>query len=78
MQQNDDKILRQIGTRIKDLRVQNQKSLNQFAYASEDLTSATLSRIENGLVDFKFTTLVKIARALNMNLSDLFENFPVE
>ncbi len=75
---NDDKILRQIGTRIKDLRVQNQKSLNQFAYASEDLTSATLSRIENGLVDFKFTTLVKIARALNMNLSDLFENFPVE
>ena len=75
---NDDKILRKIGTRIKDLRVQNQKSLNQFAYASEDLTSATLSRIENGLVDFKFTTLVKIARALNMNLSDLFENFPVE
>ena len=75
---NDDKILRQIGTRIKDLRVQNQKSLNQFAYASEDLTSATLSRIENGLVDFKFTTLVKIARSLNMNLSDLFENFPVE
>lgn len=75
---NDDKILRQIGTKIKDLRVQNQKSLNQFAYASEDLTSATLSRIENGLVDFKFTTLVKIARALNMNLSDLFENFPVE
>ena len=75
---NDDKILRKIGTRIKDLRVQNQKSLNQFAYVAEDLTSATLSRIENGLVDFKFTTLVKIARALNMNLSDLFENFPVE
>ena len=75
---NDDKILRKIGTRIKDLRVQNQKSLNQFAYDAEDLTSATLSRIENGLVDFKFTTLVKIPRALNMNLSDLFENFPVE
>ena len=45
MQQNNDKILRKIGTRIKDLRVQNKKSLNQFAYDAEELTSATLSRI---------------------------------
>ncbi|MFR1672189.1 MAG: helix-turn-helix domain-containing protein [Candidatus Gastranaerophilaceae bacterium] len=75
MQQNDKEILTNFGKLLKELREQKKISLNKFALNSDDLTSATLSRIENGLVDFKFTTLIKISNALNISLSELFKNF---
>ena len=50
-------------------------SLNEFAFKSLLLTSATQSRMENGLVDLKFSTLVKIANALNITPSELLEGF---
>lgn len=75
MQQDNKEILKKIGKRIKELREQQNTSLNKFAFNSDDLTSATLSRIENGLVDFKFTTLVKLTTALDTSLSELFKDF---
>lgn len=75
MQYNDKEVLRRIGKRIKDLREKQSTSLSEFALNSDELTSATLSRIENGLVNFKFTTLVKLADALDTSLSELFKDF---
>ncbi len=75
MQQQDKKLLKLIGKRIKKLRIEKNKSLNSFAFNDCLITSATLSRVENGLVDLKFTTLIKIANALDIPPSKLLENF---
>ena len=39
------------------------------------MTSATLSRIENGLVDFKFLTLINLAQTLEVTLLALFYGY---
>ncbi len=75
MQQQDKKLLKMIGKRIKKLRLEKDKSLNNFAFNDCLITSATLSRVENGLVDLKFTTLIKIANALEVTPAELLENF---
>ena len=75
MQQQDKKLLKLIGKRIKKLRLEKNKSLNNFAFNECLITSATLSRVENGLVDLKFTSLIKIANALEIPPAKLLENF---
>lgn len=57
--QNEDKVLlKQFGEKIREIRTSRFSSLNNFAFNSSLLTSATVSRIENGNVDFKFSTLI--------------------
>ena len=75
MQQQDKELLRKFGKRIKNLRIKQNKSLNNFSFNSELLTSATLSRIENGLVDLKFSTFIKLANALNLKPEELLHGF---
>lgn len=75
MQQQNEKLLQLFGQHIRKLRLNKKMSLNEFAYKSLLLTSATQSRIENGLVDLKFSTLIKIANALNLSPSELLDGF---
>ena len=75
MQQQNKELLHLFGEHIKKLRIQKKMSLNEFAFKSLLLTSATQSRIENGLVDLKFSTLVKIANALNIPPAELLDGF---
>ena len=75
MQQQDKKLLKLTGKRIKKLRLEKNKSLNNFAFNECLITSATLSRVENGLVDLKFTTLIKIANALEITPAELLGDF---
>ena len=63
--------------RLKDLREQKGVSLNIFAYEN-DLTTATVSRIENGLVDTKFSTLVKYAKGLEMPLDEIIQLLDID
>ena len=42
------------------------------------MTTATVSRVENGLVDLKFTTLIKYARALEMPLEDILMQLDID
>lgn len=70
---NNKSFLKQFSKRLKLLRQAKYKSLNEFAFDSPVLSSATISRIENAGVDFKFTTLIKIASALKMTPSELLE-----
>ena len=71
MQQQDLKNLKIIGKRIRNIREEKFASLNKCAFEQEGITSATLSRIENGLVDFKFSTLLKLAYMLKTSPEDL-------
>ena len=72
MQQQDKKILKALGRKIKNLRKQKNISLNAFSFAN-GINSATLSRIENGIVDPKFITLLKISTALNVPLENIIK-----
>ncbi len=75
MQQKDKEILLEFGQLFSKIRKQKSKSLNKFAFNCSNTTSATISRIENGLVDFKFTTLIKLAYALDISLQELLKDF---
>ena len=57
MQRFEKENLKILGDRIKSLRLKSNLSLNQFVFKHSEITTATWSRIENGIVDVKFNTL---------------------
>jgi len=71
MQQVERKNLKILGKRVKDLRIEKSKSLNEFVLSRGFLTTATWSRVENGLFDLKFSTLLKIAKMLDVDVAEL-------
>ena len=75
MQHQTEELSQNFGKHIRHLRQIKQMSLNEFAYKSLLITPATQRRIENGLVDLKFSTLVKISNALNIKPSELLNDF---
>lgn len=75
MQQIDKENLKSFGELVRQIRTENSPSLNRIAFSRGGVTSATLSRIENGLVDFKFSTLLRLAHTLDISLADLFKDF---
>lgn len=74
---NENNIIRNLGQRLKVLRERKGISLNIFAYEN-DMTTATVSRIENGLVDTKFSTLVKYAKGLGMPLEEIIHLLDID
>lgn len=74
MQDEIDKLLQMFGKHFKKLRIKK-GSLNKFALNNTGLSTATISRIENGLSNFKFVTFMQLANALEMSPSELLENF---
>lgn len=70
MQQQDKTILKKLGKKLKKLREEKNLSLNAFSFQN-GIQSATLSRIENGIVDPKFITLLKISTALEIPLDKI-------
>ena len=75
MQQIDSENLKLFGELVRKIRKSKSDSLNQIAFSRGGITSATLSRIENGLVDFKFSTLLGLAYTLDISLEELFKDF---
>ena len=75
MQQIDQENLKTFGVIVRQLRIKKSPSLNKLAFSRDGVTSATLSRIENGLVDFKFSTLIKLSQTLDIPLSELFKEY---
>ncbi len=66
--------LSQAAMRIKTLRLQKSKSLNKFVFSKGNVTSATWSRVENALVDVKFSTLIQISAMLEVKLDELLKD----
>lgn len=71
MQEEDFINLKKLGNKIIALRKAKKLSLSQICYKN-GLELSTLSRIEHALVDPKYLTLLKIAKALNVEISELF------
>ena len=77
MEQYEKDIIKLLGNSLKSLRLKQNKSLNIFAYEN-DLTTATVSRVENGLVDTKFSTLIKYAKGLEIPLDIIIKGLDIE
>ena len=75
MKRQLNKNLKRFGKQIKKIRESKSNSLNKIAFTRGGVTSATLSRIENGLVDFKFSTLLNLAHTLDVSLVELFDGY---
>ena len=70
---DDSKFLNELGARIKTLRVQ--KNLTQYELAvSCEFEAASMSRIESGKINITIITLKKISHALNIKLTELFND----
>jgi transcriptional regulator with XRE-family HTH domain len=64
--------LKALGKRIKDIR--KEKNLIQLDLEVKSGISRTdVSKIENGLKNIEFLTIVKLAEALNVEVYDLFK-----
>lgn len=72
MEREEKKLIKVLGHTLKILREKKGISLNIFAYEN-DLTTATVSRVENGLVDTKFSTLIKYAKGLEIPLEQILQ-----
>lgn len=58
--------------RLSKLRQAKGLTIEKLAYEN-DISKSTLSRIERGLVDPKLSTLIKIAKGLEIRPSKLFD-----
>lgn len=59
------------GKRVKELRLKSCKSLNNFVMTRGGLSTATWSRIENGI---KLSTIIKVAALLNISVGQLMKD----
>ena len=70
MQQGDKNELQKLGQRIRSLRKSKKYTLTEICYKN-GLEPSTFSRIEQAIVEPKYLTLLKIASAFNMTVSEL-------
>lgn len=63
---------KKLGKRIHKLRKEAGITLELLAYEN-NMSKGNLSKIEKGLVDPQFTTLVKIAKGLGVKLKELMD-----
>lgn len=66
----DKKKLQYLGKRIKDLRLSKELKLETLAYRV-GISPSTIFRIESGTSEPKYLTLLKIADAFKMPISEL-------
>lgn len=69
MQENNEKLL-QLGNHIKQMRKKKKLTLEALCYKN-GLEPSTISRIEKGLVEPKYLTLLKLADVYQITLSEL-------
>ena len=68
-------VKRLIGDRIRQLRKEKNLSQEKLGYESE-LHCTHIGSIERGQKNFSIDTLIKVAKGLNVEVTDLF-NFPM-
>lgn len=78
MQQVDKENSHKLGLRIKQLRLKKSGSLNSFVLQRGGVTTATWSRLENGMNDFKLSTIIKVAAMLEIPITELLKDIDFE
>jgi transcriptional regulator with XRE-family HTH domain len=65
----EDKILKEFGKKLEKLRKAKKLSYRNFAYTA-DLSVSYIQKLEAGDSNPSYTTLLKLAEALNVDLND--------
>ena len=71
MQEKNEQLIL-LGKHIKNLRLKRNLTLENLCYKN-GLEPSTISRIEKGQVEAKYLTIVKIAKAFKLSLSELLD-----
>lgn len=71
-EKRDKRRLEAFGAKLKGIREKLGLSQDQVA-ANSDVTKGNLSMIESGKKDFTFTTLLEIAKGLNVHPKELLD-----
>ena len=66
------KAVKLLGKRIRQLRVEQKISQAQLAFEA-DVRLSQIGRIERGEINTSFSTLVSIAKALDVSLKEFFD-----
>ncbi len=74
MQHADRENLKKLGLKIREIRMSKSKSLNEFVLSRGYLTTATWSRIENGIFDLKLSTLLRVSYMLEIKVEELLKS----
>lgn len=72
-----EEILKKFGEHVKDLRIKSGLTQDDVVLNSSKITKGTVSDIENGKRNFAFTTLIDLAKGLNLSPKDLM-NFKTD
>ena len=76
MKEKPDKRLKELGLLIKKLRFEKGFTAVEFGYRCE-MDKTNINRIESGNTNPTFLTLIRICKALEIDLKDLFEDFNI-
>ncbi len=69
-----DKFLKQFGNNLRTIRIQKGLTQEDLAFEAElDLTQ--IGRIERGVTNTSISIAYKLAKALKVNVKQLFENY---
>ncbi|SMP17496.1 helix-turn-helix domain-containing protein [Chryseobacterium profundimaris] len=68
-----NEILKKFGQHIKELRLKSGLTQDDVVLNSSKITKATISDIENGKRNFAFTTLIDLAKGLNVLPKELLD-----
>lgn len=67
---NDKKVFVQLGEKIKQARTEKKLSLRELADVCE-VEHNTIHEIEKGVLNFRFSTIIKISKGLGIPLFEL-------
>ena len=70
IRQSDKGNLKKLGANIKRLREIKNLSLRELSYAC-DIDNSKISKIEKGQINITFTTILQLAKALEISPSEL-------
>lgn len=71
MQEDKDQ-LKELGNHIKKLRKEKKLTLSSLCYMN-GLEPSTISRIEQGIVEPKYLTLLRLAEAFGLHIKELLD-----
>lgn len=73
--QNKDDFAKIIGLKLREIRLQNKKTIESAAFDAE-MDYTQLSRIELGKINTSFFQIYKISKSLNVHLVDIVNDLP--
>lgn len=76
MNEVDAKILKSIGAKIREIRLHKNMTQKELAF-NLDIEISQITRIETGKINTSILNLIKISKALEIDIKELF-NFTLE